>query len=138
MSDNSKNKIIQLLQGKWYPNYVSQGSRKCNFRVVYAHYSDSLMELALVLEVEDEEMEDTSYVLEKFQVGTERYFDLIGNAYGAEFNENKIVAVCVDDFLDFSGSAMFDWVEGYKQINLRTYEPDTTPCSPLSVLYRNE
>ncbi len=138
MCKNYENDIIQLIDGRWYPNYKAKGSRKCYFRVVYAHYSTSLKELALVLDVQDEETGETSYVLEKFQVGTKRYFDLIENAYGGDFNENRIVAVCAEDFLEFSGTAMFDWHEGYKQINLKTYDPDTTPCSPLSVLYRNK
>lgn len=138
MSDKAEDKIIQLVQGKWYPDYETQESKRHYFSVVYAHYSDSLKELALVLKVEDEDDKESGeifYVLEKFQIGTKKYFDLIENAYAANFNENRIVAVCVEDFYNFSGFAMFDWVEGYKQINLKTYEAIECPCSPLWHLY---
>lgn len=130
-----KNKIIQLVQPKWYPPKNSHHSRECYFTVVYTHYSNSLKELSLILKTQDVDTKEISYVLEKFKVGSKRYLRLLKEAYFADFNEDRIVAVHADDFYSFSGYARFNYVNGYKQMDLDTFMPDITVGMSLPEIY---
>lgn len=129
--DLTEDNIIHLWEPYSNWNIDIRAKEKYKFQVKCAHFSSSLNELELVYQITDEKENKSFFSVERYEICSDRYWDLLENLYCGSVNHREIVAVREDDFLYFGGYAHLDIINGFPVINFNSMDTFESPYSVI-------